>query len=339
MTNSPLVSIITPTFNHQNYIEDCINSVLNQTYQNWEMIIINDGSTDKTLEKIEKFRNKDSRIKLIDQENLGIFSLNIIYNKALNKSNGKYIAILEGDDVWEDTKLEIQLKKMESDESIVLCWSKAYAKNFDLSKTMQVIPNIENTKLEWLNNNPRGSILNVIITHFIPPVTVIIRKKNLDNIGGFLQVKPFPAVDLSTFLALSLEGSFFFIDQVLGTWRVSTGQITKNNMLEINNGSKKIITQHYNNLPLAVRSLITFDEKKLEKIYLSKETIIYSRLGRMNLINKNYRQARLYYLKSLGRPFFSNFMWKVRSIIGLIFSFLRLDVEYIAEKFGKGSIK
>ena len=66
--NSPLVSIITPTYNHQNFIADCINSVLNQTYQNWEMIIVNDKSTDDTQSIIEIYMEKDSRIQLFNQE-------------------------------------------------------------------------------------------------------------------------------------------------------------------------------------------------------------------------------------------------------------------------------
>ena len=64
----PLVSIITPTYNHEKFIEQCVRSVLSQTYPNWEMIIIDDGSTDKTPEKIEQF--KDDRIHYIRQKML-----------------------------------------------------------------------------------------------------------------------------------------------------------------------------------------------------------------------------------------------------------------------------
>ena len=64
----PLVSIITPTYNHEEYIGTCIDSVLNQTYQNWEMIIIDDGSTDKTGYEVTKYN--DDRIKYVKQENM-----------------------------------------------------------------------------------------------------------------------------------------------------------------------------------------------------------------------------------------------------------------------------
>lgn len=96
MLSTPLVSIITPTYNHEKYITECIRSAISQTYQNWEMIIIDDGSTDRTQTLIKSF--SDNRIKYIYQEHLGAYQLGLTYNKALNQTKGKFIAILEGDD-------------------------------------------------------------------------------------------------------------------------------------------------------------------------------------------------------------------------------------------------
>jgi len=73
---SKLVSIITPTYNHERYIGECIESVLKQTYKNWEMLIVDDGSSDKTVEIVEKYAAQDSRIKLIlHDENYGPYRL------------------------------------------------------------------------------------------------------------------------------------------------------------------------------------------------------------------------------------------------------------------------
>ena len=69
----PLVSIITPTYNHQNYISDCIKSAQKQTYNNWEMIVMDDGSTDETLSIAKSFAEKDDRIHVFTQKNIGIF--------------------------------------------------------------------------------------------------------------------------------------------------------------------------------------------------------------------------------------------------------------------------
>lgn len=102
-----LVSIITPAYNSEKFIADTIMSVLNQTYQNWEMIVVDDCSTDKTAEIVLSFQKEDSRIKYIKNEsNRGAaFSRNI----ALQNANGKWIAFLDSDDIWHPEKLERQI--------------------------------------------------------------------------------------------------------------------------------------------------------------------------------------------------------------------------------------
>lgn len=105
-----LVSIITPAYNCADYIEECIESIMNQTYQNWEMIIVNDKSIDNTQSIVESYVKKDSRIKLFNQEkNVGAAAAR---NKALELSQGRFVAFLDSDDVWKPNKLERQLDFM-----------------------------------------------------------------------------------------------------------------------------------------------------------------------------------------------------------------------------------
>ncbi|WP_343696171.1 glycosyltransferase family 2 protein [Flavobacterium sp.] len=102
-----LVSILTPTYNTEKFIRATIESVQNQTYENWEMILVDDASTDKTVSVIEEFTEKDSRIKLFKLEkNSGN---GFARNAALDKASGKYIAYLDADDVWFSDKLEKQI--------------------------------------------------------------------------------------------------------------------------------------------------------------------------------------------------------------------------------------
>lgn len=110
MTES-LVSIITPAYNSERFIAETIVSVQNQNYQNWEMIIVDDCSTDRTAEIIFSFQKNDARIKYIKNEtNRGTaFSRNI----ALQISKGKWIAFLDSDDIWHPEKLKIQIDFME----------------------------------------------------------------------------------------------------------------------------------------------------------------------------------------------------------------------------------
>ena len=105
-----LVSIIMPCYNDAAYISDSINSVISQTYQNWELIIIDDFSADDSKEIIRGHMNKDPRIKLIESNsNIGPGPSR---NKGIKVSRGQYIAFLDSDDLWDDNKLDVQINLM-----------------------------------------------------------------------------------------------------------------------------------------------------------------------------------------------------------------------------------
>lgn len=108
--NLPLVSIVTPAYNCANRIGDTIRTILQQTYRNWELLIVDDCSTDNTIDVISEWIQKDARIKLFRQEKNGGASL--ARNRAIVESSGKYIAFLDGDDMWLPEKLEKQIKFM-----------------------------------------------------------------------------------------------------------------------------------------------------------------------------------------------------------------------------------
>lgn len=105
-----LVSIITPMYNSEKYIADTVNSVIKQTYDNWEMIIIDDCSTDSGSKIVRNFIIKDDRVKLIKlKENSGV---TVARNRGIKEAQGRYIAFLDSDDLWESNKLEKQINHM-----------------------------------------------------------------------------------------------------------------------------------------------------------------------------------------------------------------------------------
>lgn len=115
-----LVSIITPSYNASRFISQTIGSVISQTYKNWEMIIIDDCSTDNSIMLIEDYINKDDRIKLIKlKRNSGPANAR---NRGIKEANGKYIAFLDSDDLWMPQKLEKQIKFMQ-DNRLSLTYS------------------------------------------------------------------------------------------------------------------------------------------------------------------------------------------------------------------------
>lgn len=106
-----LVSIITPAYNAAAYIAETIESVFNQTYINWEMLIVNDCSQDNTAEIVQSYAVKDKRIKLINlKQNSGAA---VARNTAMQNAKGRYIAFLDSDDLWKKEKLQKQLNFMQ----------------------------------------------------------------------------------------------------------------------------------------------------------------------------------------------------------------------------------
>ena len=111
MVNNDLVSIITPAYNAEKFIQDTIRSVQNQSYQNWEMIIVDDCSKDDTCTIVERMVKNDSRIYLVKHKING--GAAVARETALEAAKGRYIAFLDSDDLWMPEKLEHQLRFME----------------------------------------------------------------------------------------------------------------------------------------------------------------------------------------------------------------------------------
>ena len=103
------VSIITPSYNSERYISETIDSVINQTYENWEMLIIDDSSTDNSINIISDYCSSENRIKLIKLEENG--GAAVARNRGIKEAEGRFIAFLDSDDLWHPEKLEKQLEK------------------------------------------------------------------------------------------------------------------------------------------------------------------------------------------------------------------------------------
>ncbi|WP_085506203.1 glycosyltransferase family 2 protein [Thalassobacillus devorans] len=108
---TPLVSVITPAYNAERFIGETIQSVIDQTFTDWEMVIVDDRSQDRTVEIVEEYRRKDPRIRLVVlEENSGSA---VARNTAIREAGGRYLAFLDSDDLWLPEKLERQLKFMQ----------------------------------------------------------------------------------------------------------------------------------------------------------------------------------------------------------------------------------
>lgn len=173
MKKSPLVSIIIPTYNSGKTIIQTIESVKNQTYTNYEIIVVDDGSTDGTVEILKTIKG----IKLITQANQGVSAAR---NRGIEEAKGDYIAYLDSDDLWHPQKLEIQLKVAEPLKSFGMI-ATTYQKFYDVQINPQ-FPAFEVPPLESIEERSFYRFLKA--TTYLPS-SVIIPKTVHNEIGKF----------------------------------------------------------------------------------------------------------------------------------------------------------
>ncbi|OPZ86920.1 MAG: putative teichuronic acid biosynthesis glycosyltransferase TuaG [Firmicutes bacterium ADurb.Bin419] len=324
----PLVSIITPTYNHENFIGDCIESVLAQTYPYWEQIIIDDGSTDRTGKIVAQYN--DERLTYLKQDNIGIWRLKETYNKALKISHGKLIAVLEGDDFWPPDKLEKQIPAFNNPE-VVLSWGKCIAVNRS-NKPLYTC----NNNLKKFKNRRREKLMRELLFHnFIPACTAMCRKDALLSIGGFQQPPKAPHVDYFTWLCLSLIGELKPVDAILGYWRQHENQVSNKMSHDMILASSRYAIAFFQSLPQPLRNSCGVTMKEMQVNCMHNIATMHFGKGRTNLYEQQWIEARKNFYKALqgGSP-----CLKTKVIVGLICSYLGLDMEWIAKLMHKPSL-
>ena len=174
INQAPKVSVILPTYNRAHIIEKAIQSVLKQTYQDFEIIIIDDGSKDDTEKIIRGFQEKDNRIKYIRfEENKGAAAAR---NAGINMSKGEYITFQDSDDEWVIDKLEKQMKVIETSSENIVVYCGFWRIDGD-----------EKTYIPDINiSNREGNIHKELLKrNFIGTPSILLLKKNLEKIGMF----------------------------------------------------------------------------------------------------------------------------------------------------------
>lgn len=210
--NKNLVSIITPMYNSEKFIEGTINSVLSQTYQEWEMLIIDDCSTDNCSNIVKSYIQNDSRIKYIRTEtNQGVSHAR---NVALENASGQFIAFLDSDDQWESSKLEKQIAFMkESNSAITFTAYELMDENTNkLNKAIRIPKTVDYKKL--LKGNVMGCL------------TVVIDKTKIDF---EIKMSGVPHEDYVLWLSILKKGYLAYgIDEVLALYRKSSTSLSGN---------------------------------------------------------------------------------------------------------------
>ena len=144
-----MISIIVPVYNVESYLEECLESIRQQTFTDIEVILVNDGSTDSSKEICERFCQVDNRFKLINQENQG---QSVARNRGVKESVGQFIMFVDSDDVINTNVLEVLLPYMKTDVDIVECRMTRKKEEFFLNKTSTIV----------FEGNSKEAILNCI---------------------------------------------------------------------------------------------------------------------------------------------------------------------------------
>lgn len=217
--SAPLVSVIIPTYNGSRFIKETVQSVIDQTYPNIEIIIVDDGSTDITPDILKSI--KDTRITYIRQENTGVAKAR---NHGIDISKGDYIAFLDHDDVWLPHKLERQLLLFKKNPKVAM----VYADTFIMDENNSII-NTYSHKIKFY----RGMIFKELFSScFITILTVVIKKSVFLEVGPFLPFKICEDYDL--LLKCAAKYPIDYIDEPLAKYRVHGANYSKNYETEAN---------------------------------------------------------------------------------------------------------
>jgi glycosyltransferase involved in cell wall biosynthesis len=217
--NSSLISVIMPCYNASQFIKESIESVLSQTYENWELIIVDDGSTDSTAEITKMYVDVDNRIQYWYQAN---GKQGKARNLGISKSKGAYLAFLDADDLWLPEKLAIQIEDI-LEKKVNLVFADSYFFNDDevrdVSKKM-------NVKKELFSGEK--SIQLFLEGNRIPILTVLVKKEKVLEVGGFSEVLNIQnAEDYHLWLKLLLSDCVFYSsDAILAKYRVHNNSAT-----------------------------------------------------------------------------------------------------------------
>jgi glycosyltransferase involved in cell wall biosynthesis len=266
----PLVTIITPTYEHEAYIGECIESVLGQTYGNWEQIIVDDCSPDRTLEIAESY--DDPRIRVIQKPSHGgPEGLHVSYNTALHLARGELVAVLEGDDYWMRDKLATQVP-FHLDGNIVLSWGGCYIKNGDKLTRTATGYSHKPKKI------PDTSIL--LIRNNILALTVMADKASLLQAGGFWQPTGTLFVDHPTWLKLSIMGDLIYIPRPLGIYRHHANQISQRYRSRMGSQNFSYVSDFISQLNQNQMQRIDFEKiRSLNAAFEARDSLLKSKYG------------------------------------------------------------
>lgn len=289
-TQKPLVSVIVPSYNHANYICQTLESIFSQTYDNIELIVIDDCSIDDSVSVINTIKAKHDFIFIEHKENKGLSNT---LNEAINIARGKYISSIASDDYWPDYKIAVQVDILEKHPEYAVCFGKYTGFSND------------DKQIKYVSKYYRsGYIFNDLITwkFSIPALTTMINKSVFKDVGLY---DPSIAIeDWYMWLKISKKYPFYYINEVLGFYRLHENNMSKKMLWMIEEKRKILDLWHEDALyqeALEVHNIMSFWKlsgfnKKKALDYLPscnlmkalKSRYFYKGIVKLILLNNDY---------------------------------------------------
>ena len=282
------VSIIVPSYNSAQYLPEALESALCQTYQDYEIIVIDDGSTDQTKDIVQGFAaDHPEKIRYIYQENKG---LAVARNTAIKHARGKFLALLDSDDKWLPERLEYTVKAIESDDAVGLAYCDiTYV---DEAGTPLGSPERDSRYLS-------GNIFEYIFlrkVHIVSP-SVIFRKSCCDQVGGFDEnLARLGCEDRDLWLRISQQYKAVYVDKVLALYRVRKTSMSRKREKMMR--ARLYVIDKY--CPAGGNG------RNLRRKALAK---IYHDLGDEYLLERKFNESRKQYAKALTQNPLSFWSW------------------------------
>ncbi|MBF2016537.1 MAG: glycosyltransferase [Rivularia sp. T60_A2020_040] len=224
------ISVIVPLFNGERTIEETIKSILNQTFSNIEVIIINDGSTDATLEIVANIL--DSRIQIFSYPNAG---LSASRNRGISQAKGEYISFIDADDLWTADKLELQWQALQSNPQAAV----AYSWTDYIDESGKFIKSGRRIKVNG------DAFSKLLVTNFLENGSnPLIRQQALEKVGGFDESLA-AAEDKDMWLRLAADYEFVCVEKAQILYRISTNSMSSN-LKRQETASLKVIERAFN---------------------------------------------------------------------------------------------
>ncbi|MDD5097241.1 MAG: glycosyltransferase [Candidatus Omnitrophica bacterium] len=278
--SNPKVSVIIPVFNGERFIKESLESAINQSYKNLEIIVVDDGSTDGTAKVIATMA--DNRIKYLHTQNRGVSTAR---NYGIKNSDGEYIALLDYDDLWLSGKIEEQVKQAEKYPDAGLFYCRFYI--IDGQGGIIGESNAQSSKDILKDLLLIGNIIG-------PPSSTLIRKKTFDEIGVF-DTELSTSADWDLWIRITYKSNAVLLPDYLLKYRMH-GKNMHSNITAQENDSIKILNKFFSSLP-----------KKNNYFYLKRRSFFSLYL----MLSKSYLKKGMLvcFLKNIFRTMF-NYPWR-----------------------------